>query len=129
MLNESYNKNTRTQILRFLVAGCSAVLTDMIVYYVLKMHIEPSIAKTISFLSGTILSYIVNKFWTFEKTSKSRIEALKFISLYLMTLCINVIINYLVLNLSSSSLLGFFAATGTSTVLNFIGMKWWVFAK
>jgi putative flippase GtrA len=26
-------------------------------------------------------------------------------------------------------LFAFLAATGTSTVLNFIGMKWWVFRK
>lgn len=129
MLTESCNKRTRTQLLRFIVAGCSAVLTDMIVYYILKTFIEPSIAKTLSFLAGTLLSYFVNKFWTFEKTSKSKIEMLKFISLYLVTLCINVTINYLILRLSDNTLIGFLSATGTSTILNFIGMKWWVFTK
>jgi len=122
----------RKELSRFLVAGFSAVGTDFGVYYLLFDFLGYSPAKVISFLSGTIVAYLINKYWTFEKKNKSYREMLKFLFLYLGTLIVNVAVNRISLRLLPGLipypiLISFLLATGTSTILNFIGQKWWVF--
>jgi len=113
---------------RFFIAGCSAVATDLTVYYLLLSYFSHSPAKTISFLSGTIVAYLINKYWTFEKQAKSLREALSFLGLYLFTLLVNVSVNKFSLGIFPNfTLLAFLLATGCSTVLNFLGQKYLVF--
>ncbi|CAA6814235.1 MAG: Arabinogalactan biosynthesis recruiting protein [uncultured Campylobacterales bacterium] len=117
----------KKELSRFLVAGISAVGTDLITYYLLLFILEPSISKAISFILGTIVAFTINKYWTFEKHKKSYKEIFSFMSLYTITLGVNVFVNDIVLEYSEIIILAFFVATGFSTVLNFIGQKWWVF--
>jgi len=117
----------KKELKRFLVAGISAVGTDLATYYILLNFFNTDIAKTISFLLGTIVAFIINKYWTFEKHEKSYKEIVKFGLLYSATLGANVMTNKIVLDIFSITILSFLIATGVSTVLNFIGQKWWVF--
>lgn len=117
----------KKEMKRFLVAGISAVGTDLGTYYLLLNYLDPAIAKTISFLLGTIVAFIINKYWTFEKHERSYQEVVKFVLLYTATLFTNVATNEVVLNQFHIVFLAFLIATGVSTVLNFIGQKWWVF--
>ena len=117
----------KKELKRFLVAGLSAVGTDMIAYYILLNFLSYDFAKTISFLLGTVVAFVINKYWTFEKHEKSYREILQFGLLYTVTLGANVMTNNAVLEYTNVVFLAFFIATGASTVLNFIGQKWWVF--
>jgi len=117
----------KKELKRFLVAGMSAVATDFGTYYLLLGYLDPAVAKTISFLIGTIVAFIINKYWTFEKHERSYGEIIKFSFLYTATLFTNVATNEIVLNQFHIVFLAFLTATGVSTVLNFIGQKWWVF--
>ena len=117
----------KKELKRFLVAGISAVGTDLVTYYILLNFLPHDIAKAISFLLGTVVAFIINKYWTFEKHEKSYKEMFQFVILYSATLVANVITNKIVLDLFSITILAFLIATGVSTVLNFIGQKWWVF--
>lgn len=117
----------KKELLRFLVAGVSAVGTDLVTYYILLNFLTPGVSKAISFLLGTIVAYIINKYWTFEKHEKSVREIAQFAVLYSCTLGINVLTNKMVLDNTSIVFLAFLVATGVSTVLNFIGQKFWVF--
>ena len=45
----------------------------------------------------------------------------------MLTLTINIFTNSFILNITDLVLLSFVIATGVSTILNFIGQKWWVF--
>lgn len=122
----------KKELLRFLIAGFSAVGTDLTVYYFSLAFLSHSPAKTISFLSGAIVAYVINKYWTFEKKEWSHLEIIKFLALYIFTLGVNVSLNRLSLNIFNGLILNyvfsaFLVATAASTVLNFIGQKWWVF--
>jgi len=118
----------KKELNRFLVAGLSAVATDLATYYVLLNILSYSYAKSISFILGTIVAYFINKYWTFEKKDRCYKEIGKFIALYAGTLIVNVSFNQLTLFLFPKSILfAFLVATGVSTILNFIGQKWWVF--
>lgn len=119
----------KREMSRFLVAGFCAVGTDMGAYFLLLKVLPYDYSKGISFLLGTIVAYFINKYWTFEKKTKLYGEMGKFAILYVSTLGANVLVNRIVLNLFQSNLLAFFMATGVSTVLNFIGQKWWVFKR
>ncbi|MBX3073501.1 GtrA family protein [Candidatus Obscuribacterales bacterium] len=124
------------EIKRFLVAGGSAVACDTAVYFLLLPFLPPSISKAISFIAGTIVAFLLNKFWTFKKPKRSHVEIVKFICLYLSTLGANVAVNRVMLDVAPTLIpmlkpyeaqFAFLAATGTSTVLNFLGQKFWVF--
>lgn len=117
----------KKELKRFLVAGLSAVGTDLVMYYVLLNFLTTITSKAISFLLGTIIAFIINKYWTFEKYEKSIKEIFMFGILYSFTLGINVLTNKIVIESTNIILLGFFVATSFSTVLNFLGQKFWIF--
>ncbi|MNI67871.1 GtrA-like protein [compost metagenome] len=120
----------RKQIIRFLVAGTTAVLTDSLIYYWLIHIFSFSISKAISFLVGTLFSFGINKFWTFEQKEKSIQHVWKFAVLYFSTFVLNVLINTVYLGyFPGQYVAAFIVATGVSTVVNFIGQKWWVFVN
>lgn len=123
------NTTTRNQLLKFIVSGCIAVAVDFGVYYLLNNYTGHNISKGISFLTGSLVAYLLNKFWTFDAKEFSGTQLFRFFFLYASTLVINVLVNKGVLNLFNSVLFGFLCATGASTILNFLGQKFWVFKK
>ena len=66
------------QISRFSVAGLSAVAVDFLSYYLLINYLSYDLSKTLSFIIGAIVAYVINKFWTFEKNNLSFKELAKF---------------------------------------------------
>ncbi len=62
------NLSLSTQIWRFLITGGFAAIVDFGLYVVLLelpgQHVD--IAKTISFIAGTITAYLINRRWTFQ---------------------------------------------------------------
>ena len=117
----------KKELRRFLIAGLSAVGTDFITYYIMLNFLHFDIAKTLSFILGTVVAFVVNKYWTFERYEKSYKQIFQFIILYSTTLFVNVMVNRLVLDFAELLFLAFLIATGASTILNFAGQKWWVF--
>jgi putative flippase GtrA len=121
-------KQLKKEIKRFIIAGVFAVGTDLIIYYVLLNFLPYFLAKGISFVFGSFVAFIINKFWTFKKNRKSFKEVLQFTFLYFSTLMLNIFVNNFMLNIDDDAiLLSFVLATSCSTILNFIGQKWWVF--
>lgn len=123
------DNTTQKQLLKFVVSGVIAVGVDFGVYYLLNNYMDQNVSKGISFLTGSMVAYLMNKFWTFDTKEFSGIQLFRFFFLYATTLAINVMVNKGVLSLFNSVLFGFLCATGASTVLNFLGQKFWVFKK
>ena len=118
------------QIGRFSVAGLSAVAVDLLSYYLLINYLSYDISKTLSFVIGAVVAYVINKFWTFEQNNLSLKELAKFALLYTFSLIVNVYMNKLFLDITNNTIIiAFFVATGSSALVNFIGQKWWVFKK
>ena len=124
------NKIRLKEILKFLIGGGSAVIVDYIVYQLL-MYIGASISisKAISYITGASVGFLINKLWTFESKHFSSLEIIKYILLYACSACANTIVNKFVLWLFCWELFAFLCATGTSTIMNFIGQKFFVFKK
>ena len=119
--------DVKKELKRFVIAGFSAVSTDLGIYYLLMNLFNVNFSKGISFLSGATVAFLINKYWTFQKKERSFNEIIKFAILYLVTLGLNVLTNHIILDFSKIVILAFLVATGVSTILNFIGQKWWVF--
>lgn len=120
----------KKELIRFIIGGGSAVIVDYVMYKTfMLLGIDRSIAKTLSFICGSIVGFVINKSWTFESAGFSKGEIIRYIILYCGTAIINSLINKITLLLVSVELLGFLCATGVSTVLNFLGQKYFVFRK
>ncbi|MCA9133935.1 MAG: GtrA family protein, partial [Planctomycetales bacterium] len=126
------DRSLRTQALRFLFVGGSSVAIDLAVYMALVGTLQPLSAKAISYIAGMLFGFVGNKFWTFESRRKSVSEPLVYTVLYAVTLAVNVGLNSLCLALLAgiqtpeplARFLAFLLATGTTTVLNFVGLKY-----
>lgn len=131
---------TRTQIFRFLVVGITATITDAGTYGLLLASVldgRYAAAKSISFLAGTTVSYVLNKRWTFGSTASDPRQTVQFVVLYGLTFVVNVAVNTSLVHVGLRAGLAeamaasgaFLTATAISTVLNFIGQKLWVFRE
>lgn len=116
------------ELLRFLVGGGSAVVTDYLVYRVLLYwNCDLSPSKAVSYICGAAVGFVINKLWTFESKGFSKMEIIRYIVLYAFSACVNAGVNRLVLIIMGMQFLAFLCATGISTVLNFVGQKFFVF--
>lgn len=117
-------------IFKFLVVGGTSTLLDYIVYLLLLNFIHIAIAKTISMLCAIILSYFLNKIWTFEyKNNTDLTLVIKYVLTQAVNISINVSCNYLVFTLYPNKHIAFIIATIVATIVNFLLQKYFVFNK
>lgn len=144
------------QLIKFFVIGVFASLVDLLFYYIMLQFIpqfdvdlnfvgtvfhpdNKDLSKTISFVLGSLVTYNLNKFWTWKQKDRSHKRFVKFYTLYAVSLIINVFANKLALYILTENaslewvpmkfLVAFVFATGTSAVFNFAGQKLWVFSE
>ncbi|MCI0492903.1 MAG: GtrA family protein [Planctomycetes bacterium] len=126
-VNWSEVSETGKQLRRFLVVGVLSVLVDLAAYSALRNGLSAgtNLAKAISYLAGVVVGFVLNKRWTFESARKNWAEPASYLALYAVTLGVNVACNYAVLKLLGMDhwLIAYLAATGVTTVLNFLGMR------
>lgn len=116
----------------FLIVGTLTVVVDFFSYHLLLwLGVMYSIAKASGFIVGTVFAYFANKHWTFGHVEHAHNSIPRFVALYAITLGANVLVNQGVLGVAGHASTGvnvaFLIATGVSAVLNFIGMKFFVF--
>lgn len=137
-------------------------MTDFVVYYglglipadkttsILGNFMLNDLYKAMGFITGTAVTYNLNKFWTWRQTDKSSKRLGKFIFLYAISFVINIAVNKYSLQfipdndfvlmmrkyddglkqlfaMKIDKLAAFFFATAASTIVNFVGQKLWVF--
>ena len=114
----------------FLIVGVSTVLIDYLIYSNVSW-VGVDSAKGVGFLGGTLFAFIANRLWTFGHKRHAPGSAWRFIFLYLLTLVANILVNSLALKLmidkGTSVQIAFLLATSVSAILNFLGMKVFVF--
>ena len=122
------------EVKSFLIVGILTVLIDFLAYSISRKYFfNISLAKAFGFIAGTVFSFIANRNITFRSQKNIWLHLSKFILLYTGTLIANVMINNIILNFIPLFKLqiyfAFLIATSTSAVLNFLGMKYFVFRK
>jgi putative flippase GtrA len=137
----------RRRLGRFILTGLAATAADAATYdlglrsgaavFLSDVTHGPApdvFAKGASFLVGTVVSFTMARAWTFadrEPGARSG-EAASFLTLYVATFLVNVTINHTLLtgvpgDVRVVAPLAFLTATACSTVLNFLGQRYWVF--
>jgi putative flippase GtrA len=117
----------------FLIVGSLTVGLDFVTYHSLIWMgvLGVDLAKAIGFLAGTLFAYFANRLWTFGHHAPAPGSPLRFALLYTTTLTANVLVNAGCLALFSTLSMriqaAFLFATGFSAILNFLGMKLFVF--
>ena len=125
---KNLNSINKQEILKFLVGGGTAVIVDFFTYKIFMiLGLERTIAKTLSFICGSIVGFIINKYWTFKSPKFQIKEILKYTVLYILTALINSQVNKYTLLLFGNEIFAFLCATGVSTILNFLGQKFLIF--
>tara|TARA_B100000795_G_C22774604_1_gene429431 strand:+ start:164 stop:574 length:411 start_codon:yes stop_codon:yes gene_type:complete len=125
----------KLEFAKFLVVGSLTVGFDFLVYLGLMSAAitTTDIAKLLGFLSGTIFAYVANRLWTFKSPNEVAIASSlwRFSLLYSFTLLVNVAVNSFFLGFLNGKIYqiqhAFLIATCLSALLNFLGMKYFVF--
>lgn len=140
------------QLTKFIISGILAVGVDFTVYFALSQFLDPSMSKAISFCSGMVVTYNMNKFWTWKQPEKNNKRLLLFTILYAIALLVNVSTNNLMLSslpnytfrfllnsdtneiiksivIGVDKLAAFIIATIASVTLTYIGQKYWLFKE
>jgi putative flippase GtrA len=114
----------KIQVWRFIVTGGMSAVVDFGLYVAfLSLGLHVNVAKSLSFIAGTVTAYLINRRWTFQAPpSKARFLAV--MVLYGLTYCVQVGINYLLYMQFEHQPwrvpVAFVIAQGTATVINFI---------
>ena len=114
----------KTQVWRFVVTGGLSAIVDFGLYVAfLAAGLHVNVAKSLSFVAGTITAYLINRRWTFQAPpSKSRFVAVML--LYALTYAVQVGINYFFYMQFEHQPwrvpVAFVIAQGTATVINFV---------
>jgi len=119
----------------FLINGIIAVLIAYLVYRALILiGLDINFSSMVSYFAGMFYGYFANKQLTFKNVDNISITNItKYLVLHFCTLVIYVYLNsYLVLLLKEYSfnlLIAFSLTIGLTTILNFLGLRFWVFKK
>ncbi len=123
----------RRELTRFTLVGITAVAIAYVIYRLfLKAGLDVNLANTIAYVTGTTFSFFANKSWTFFNVASAVDVVGRFALLHLGSLVANVVVNWIVLSLligaSLAIELAFLAGISASTIINFCGMKFFVFS-
>jgi putative flippase GtrA len=130
MIKEKLRTIKKKELIGFLVGGGTAVLVDYSTYYLLmSMGVSVSLSKAISYVLGAAVGFVINKFWAFDSKQFSLREIGSYIILYAISALANTMTNAFALMIISWKIFAFLCATGVSTIINFLGQKFYVFKK
>jgi putative flippase GtrA len=120
------------EIFRFTLVGTSTVVVAYIIYLSLtSLGLDIDIANGLAYTCGVFISFFANKSWTFNSSHNS-LTVLRFLALHVASLFSCVLINALAYDLFAGIAyqfeIAFLLGIMTSTVINFSGMKFFVFA-
>jgi putative flippase GtrA len=120
-----------TQLIRFAMTGGLAAIVDYGSYQaLLAVGLNVHVAKSLSFVLGTLTAYLINRQWTF-RASGGRGQFASVMLLYGITFAVQVGMNAVMLSLLPDSAwkitVAFAVAQGTATVINFVVQRTVIF--
>lgn len=114
---------------RFLVVGGCSTLLDFVLYRgLLELDLGTVPAKTSSMLVAMLLSFLLNRGWSFRKVNQHHeTQILRYVVCQAVNLGVNVSVNYCLVTLTHNIYIGYVLATGIAMTVNFLLQRFWVF--
>lgn len=132
---EFVNKGKLKHIIKFGCVGCLNTMFDFGIFSLLNIlfGVNYIISQIISYSSGTLNSYLFNRFWTFNDTrtnKKTTMEIIQFVVVNSASLGISLIgLSTLMKDRSINSFFAKIVSMILAQVVNFLGYRFWVFGK
>ena len=118
---------SKREMLLFLIVGAIATSVDFLIYFVaVDFEVSKEVAKSISFISGVLVGYLGNVNITFHDAVA---RPSRYFFVYALSLLINVSINSITYSVSENGLISWILATASSTALNYLGLRHFVFTQ
>lgn len=116
------------QLAKFIVIGSICTSIDFALYLFLSKYTSIIISKFISMFIASVLSYIGNKYWTFnDNLCHKKTQIIRYYIVFIINIIINVFSNYYIYIFTLNKLFSFIASTCIATFSNFILQKKIVF--
>ncbi|WP_456058207.1 GtrA family protein [Campylobacter hominis] len=116
------------KLIKYLLVGVlNTIICFGIIFRLMFTGISPEISNLSGYSIGIVISYILNKIFTFQSKTKSKIEFIKFILAMLMAYILNFITLKICLSLSINPYISQIFTGGIYTISGFLLSKFWVF--
>ena len=120
------------QIIKFLMVGIICTILNYICFLIF-LHffgIHFLLASSFGYFIGLLFGYSLNRVWTFQSTANSLIYKFRYLWTYLLSLAVGLIsLQALVKNYGLATEIANICVILITTILNFLGTKFWVFGK
>ncbi|GAM98686.1 hypothetical protein U91I_02321 [alpha proteobacterium U9-1i] len=118
-----------SQFVRFLIVGAIATSAHYTVLIVLRevFGVDPVIGTVIGYATGTIVSYLLNRRFTFETRPAFGRGLAKFVLVNVVGAGLNAMIVWLATSVGAHYMVGQVIATGLVFVFNFAAARYFVF--
>ncbi|HEX8806557.1 MAG TPA: GtrA family protein [Candidatus Aquilonibacter sp.] len=122
------------QFVKFGIVGTSGLIVNLIIFTALQ-RVDPHHAEaahyyviyTISFLSGGVSNYWLNRIWTFRSSGHAVREGVQFLTVSAAALLVGFIVSALVAPFFGHGHRTWFLATLAGIFVNFFVNKYWTF--
>lgn len=114
---------------KWMMVGFLSFVADYTLYIFLLNYIQIDISKALGVLLGILISFTMNRNWTFNSKTKVSKEAKKFATLYMVNLILNVLVNKYIYYLTNDIKISYFISLFVTIIIGFVGQKYWVFKK
>jgi putative flippase GtrA len=117
-----------TRLIRFCLIGILNTAIGYGAFYIFSYYLQYLIALVISHIIGVTNSYVWNKYWTFKTRKNVAREFLKFNSIYLIVLIVNIVmLGTLVDGLHFNPRVGQLIVLPIVTFISYFGHRYWSF--
>lgn len=121
-----------SQIFKFLSVGLFCTILNYLCFFLLLHLFEFHflVASGLGYIFGLLFGYYLNRVWTFQSVTDSFKQKMRYIFTYLFSLAIGLIfLQILVRNYGLVTEIANIYVILITTLLNFLGTKFWVFHK
>jgi putative flippase GtrA len=122
------------QFVKFGIVGASGFLVNFVVFTILQTMTPHELQKprytlnySISFLSGGVSNYFLNRVWTFRATGHAVVQGVQFLVVSAIALGVGLVVSHYLAPYFGASHKTWFVATLSGIVVNFFVNKYWTF--
>lgn len=124
------------QFVKFGIVGASGFVVNLVIFSLLQ-HATPladqkahyTLNYSISFLSGGVSNYFLNRMWTFRSSGHAVVQGFQFIGVSLIALVVGLVVSHFAEPTLGPGHKTWFIATLSGIVVNFFINKYWTFRE